>query len=564
MPAVAKFIEEHEAEILRRWRDGASRAASARGLERPELTNIMPQYVSALARAGEDLGSFPPDRRRQIESHLATRIRQGYSVEEIVDELLLLGRCVRQLSDDEPRADGKVDGTDFERLSAELNRTAAAVSAMFRKHMEEDEQDEKRYARLLRGLARAALTHGAVPLRAKLDEALALIMEGVGANSAALLLYRPESNDLVSVATSGLDGMEAYVVGLAPSSLGERLAAGSDAAAFGDVATAQLEVPEALRKSGVHSLLGTRLAEHHTFVGILYVGLCEQRPFTPRETRRLEALGEQLTLHLDNAALFAALQEKVDALESEKVLRERFVSILAHDLRGPLSTAKMAASLLGMAQSRDRTDRDERSREHAKRIDRNLDRADRMIRDLLDVSRIHAGEPLPLHLAECDLVPVARETLAELSHLHGARFVLTGDERVVGAWAADELRRSLWNLAVNAVKYGASVTPITIHVARHHDRAKISVHNEGAPIPAEEQSCLFDAFARARSTQNAGPGGWGLGLALVRAAAEAHGGRVTVKSDAATGTTFVLELPLDARAHQPASPLRPETASATP
>jgi signal transduction histidine kinase len=103
---------------------------------------------------------------------------------------------------------------------------------------------------------------------------------------------------------------------------------------------------------------------------------------------------------------------------------------------------------------------------------------------------------------------------------------------------------------VNAVKYGAKGRPITIHVATTGERATLSVHNEGAPIPQEEQEDLFVPFARARATQRGGPRGWGLGLTLVRGAAEAHGGSVTVKSDAATGTVFTLRLPRDARPYQ--------------
>jgi signal transduction histidine kinase len=296
--------------------------------------------------------------------------------------------------------------------------------------------------------------------------------------------------------------------------------------------------------------------------GVLYVGLREQRPFTAREARRLEALGEQLTLHLDNAALFAALTEKVDALRSERELRERFVSVLAHDLRGPLAAAKMAVDLSVRSPEMGPPETlEERRHELARRIDRNIDRADRMVHDLLDANRIHAGERLALRLGDCDLVGIARETIEELTESHGERFVLTGKDRVRGVWAADELRRSLWNLAVNALKYGAADRPITIHVGASGDRAELSVHNEGFPIPADEQELLFRPFARAPAAQAGVPRGWGLGLTLVRGSVEAHGGRVRVRSDAATGTTFTLDLPLDARPYQPRpDSRRPEAA----
>lgn len=547
MLTVAEFIVKHSGEILRCWFDEASRAASSRGLDRPQFTNIMPTYVSALAEAHSDLGDFPLKRRKHIESHLASRIRQGFLVEEIVDEILLVGRCVERTSDAELRPEERADPADCERLREELNRAAAAISDMFRKHMVEDEQDEKRYARLLRGIASDALQEGAEPLRSRLNQALALIMEGVGANSAALLLYRPASKDLVSVATVGIERMEEYVVGLDPSSLAGKVASRADATAVEDVATTQLAIPDGLRRSGIHSLVGIRLPAHRTLAGVLYVGLCEQRPFTAREVRRLEALGEHLTLHLDNASLVASLNEKMDALRVERELRERFVSVLAHDLRGPLSAVKMAASLLTMTPA----GREPSLSEQAKRISRNVDRADRMVRDLLDANRIHAGERLPLQLAECDLVAVARATIEELTEIHGARFVLTGDGDAFGVWSEEELRRSLWNLATNAIKYGAAGRPITVRIDATRDRVILTVHNEGAPIPEEEQERLFVPFARARAAQGGGLHGWGLGLTIVRGTAEAHGGRVTVKSSDAAGTTFSMDLPRDARPFQP-------------
>ncbi|AKU96987.1 Sensory box histidine kinase/response regulator [Labilithrix luteola] len=545
MLSVAEFIAKHSGEILQCWFDEASRAASSRGLDRPEFTNIMPTYVSALAEAHSDLGDFPRDRRKHIESHLASRIRQGFLVEEIVDEILLVGRCVDRASDAECRPDQRAAPADRERLREELYRAAAAVSDMFMKHMVEDEQDEKRYGRLLRDIASDALQEGAEPFRARLNQALTLIMEGVGANSAALLLYRPASMDLVSVATVGIERMEEYVVGLAPSSFAGKVASHADATSVEDAATTQLAIPDGLRRSGIHSLVGVRLPAHRTLSGVLYVGLCEQRPFTAREVRRLEALGEQLTLHLDNASLVASLNQKVDALRVERELRERFVSVLAHDLRGPLSAVKMATSLLTMTPDGQLPTLDEQ----AKRIGRNIDRADRMVRDLLDANRIHAGERLPLQLAQCDLVAMARATIEELTELHGARFVLTGEEHTFGVWSEEELRRSLWNLATNAIKYGAAGRPITVRIDATGDRVLLSVHNEGVPIPEEEQERLFVPFARARATHAGGPRGWGLGLTLVRGTAEAHGGRATVKSDA-TGTAFSMDLPRDARPFQ--------------
>jgi signal transduction histidine kinase len=134
--------------------------------------------------------------------------------------------------------------------------------------------------------------------------------------------------------------------------------------------------------------------------------------------------------------------------------------------------------------------------------------------------------------------------------MHGDRiFVDADDSAIRGVWSEDELHRALWNLVTNAVKYGAPDEPITIAVRRSPLGAYISVHNTGSPIPADEQAHIFDAYARARAADAADRPGWGLGLTLVRGAAEAHGGHVAVTSDRDAGTTFTIDLPLDGHAN---------------
>jgi len=80
--------------------------------------------------------------------------------------------------------------------------------------------------------------------------------------------------------------------------------------------------------------------------------------------------------------------------------------------------------------------------------------------------------------------------------------------------------------------------------------SQISVHNYGSVIAPEDQPHIFDSFTRTQEAQAKGKIGWGLGLTLVRGCAEAHGGKVTVESSAALGTTFTIHLPPDARSYQ--------------
>lgn len=240
------------------------------------------------------------------------------------------------------------------------------------------------------------------------------------------------------------------------------------------------------------------------------------------------------------------LRVNVERLDAEQGVRERFVSLLAHDLRGPLSAATMAARLLVA-----HPERLEDRRDLAVRIERSMVRAERMIHDLLDANRLRAGHRLTLDLQLCDLPEIAADVVADLSDADRKRVVLNAPESLEGVWDADQLRRALWNLITNALKYGAPDGRVDVHLGRDASSVISSVHNSGLPIPAEAQAGLFEPFGRAPGAEGRAPG-WGLGLALVRGCVDAHGGTVEVASSEEAGTTFTMRLPLDARPHQQA------------
>lgn len=236
------------------------------------------------------------------------------------------------------------------------------------------------------------------------------------------------------------------------------------------------------------------------------------------------------------------LERSVAQLEHERDLREKFVAALTHDLRTPLAAAKMGAELLALE-----TPDPVLLKDITGRIVANMDRADHMIRDLLDATRIKAGERLPLTLEECGLNEIANAALADLASVHGDRFILQVDRDVSGLWDRDSLRRMIDNLVGNAVKYGTPSTPITLRIRDRGDSVDVSVHNFGNPIPAEDQGSLFQLFKRSKSATQGGQKGWGIGLTLVQGLVEAHGGSSSVSSSADEGTVFNISLPRDAR-----------------
>lgn len=542
MASVADIIHQQRDVIMKLWLEEARAAASARGLSAVALENVMPLYVSALADQLETGHVDANDRRsKHVQSHLSSRLRQGFELAEIVDEFGLLGRCIAMRWQALPEHE-RPSPDDIERLHTHIHLAITEVTDAFRRHMLEDEQSEKRYLRRLQDVASAALHDTERPLRERIRDVLDIVKDAMAARCAGFLAHDVRAGKLVLTAWTGAEAFAPYATGVDSRSFVGKAAGEEEPTSIRDATTTPLELPDELRRSAIHSLLGVRLSARDELIGVIYVGVAETREFSARELRRLESLAERVALHLENARLFAELHDKVELLDVERALRERFVSTLAHDLRGPLSAVRLAAELL----TKEPATFDERRR-LAIKIDRNIERVDRMIRDLLDANRIRAGEPLPLRLDECDLAALAANVVDEARALHGPRFQLDLDRPVRGIWSEEALHRALWNLITNAVKYGASEAPVTIAVKHHGDLARVSVHNAGRPIPAGDQAHIFDAYARAPAPDAAGHTGWGLGLTLVRGAAEAHGGNVSVTSDAESGTTFAIDLPFDAR-----------------
>jgi PAS domain S-box-containing protein len=236
----------------------------------------------------------------------------------------------------------------------------------------------------------------------------------------------------------------------------------------------------------------------------------------------------------------AHLQEAVENLRIQRALREDFVSALSHDLRTPLTSARLGVQLLPRS-ANDSVALEKRT----EKIVGSIDRMDQMICDLLDANRIQAGEKIPLKIVRFDIVRMLHTTLESLSLVHRDSLEMTGSERIIGEWSKNQLRRAMENLINNAVKYGSADHPITVRTELvGEDQISISVHNFGKAITPEEQVTLFEQFKRSKSAQASCKQGWGVGLTLVRGIVEAHGGKITVQSTEALGTTFTLLLPL--------------------
>lgn len=264
----------------------------------------------------------------------------------------------------------------------------------------------------------------------------------------------------------------------------------------------------------------------------------------------LEVLAEDAPLTTQEAGIIVrsidlAIRESCASFfETFNGIREQFTVGLTHDLRSPLTAAKSGATLIL------RRAGDPKVPRWASRILDNVERIDRMIRDLLDASRIRAGERLPLELSAFELVALVKDTVEHLEGIHGERFQVVAVDPIHGHWSADGLRRAVENLAGNALKYGSADRPVTITMRETHGRAFVMVHNHGSYIPETDRESIFQSFRRRDVEDRRASRGWGVGLALVRGVAESHGGSIVIDSLPDHGTTFTIDIPCDARPFQ--------------
>jgi signal transduction histidine kinase len=225
--------------------------------------------------------------------------------------------------------------------------------------------------------------------------------------------------------------------------------------------------------------------------------------------------------------------------------RDDFLSIASHELRTPLSSLQLQVQLLlrpprGQQSAAISPDQ---LRDKLKVAARQVDRLNRLIDQLMDVSRISAGK-LRIEVEPLDLGAVARDVVGRFKDdaaKAGSEVIIGADAPVVGTWDRLRMEQVITNLLGNALKFG-NRKPIEIHVSNHGGGARLSVRDHGIGIAPEDVDRVFQRFERACTPRNYA--GLGLGLYIVHQIVDAHGGTIRVESQPGTGSTFTVDLPL--------------------
>jgi two-component system, OmpR family, sensor kinase len=242
----------------------------------------------------------------------------------------------------------------------------------------------------------------------------------------------------------------------------------------------------------------------------------------------------------DLAHTFADMLRELSAARGETeatLARQReFVADASHELRTPLTSILANLELLESELEGER-------REMADSALRSSRRMRRLVADLLLLARADAGREVPA--VPVDLSAVAREAAAEagaLSSDHPLALDVQGPVTVNGV--ADDLHRLAGNLIENALLHTPPGTPVTVSVRRDGDSAVLEVADRGPGVPQKLRERVFERFASGAGDGSGARGrGSGLGLAIVRAVADAHGGRVELSEAAGGGARFLVRLP---------------------
>ena len=239
--------------------------------------------------------------------------------------------------------------------------------------------------------------------------------------------------------------------------------------------------------------------------------------------------------------LTVTINDLLGRLEALFSAQRRFVADVSHELRTPLAAMQGNLDVLARGVARDPVLLDESITDMRREVGRLI----RMVNDLLLLAQSDAGNPIRHEPVELDTLVL--EVHRDLRSLSNDVLLKLGEEdQVIVTGDRDRLKQALLNLGINAIQHTPPGGSVTLHLRAENGMAYLSVVDTGEGIAPNDLPHIFDRFYRAERARTSRNGGAGLGLAIVRWIAEAHGGYVQVESAPGQGSIFTLVLPLPA------------------
>ncbi len=538
---------------------------------RPLLVDHIPRFldeiVAELQRAEQIRFSHDAiDTSRTARKHGEQRWGLGYDMDALIREYGLLRHCIIQVAKD---AGAQLSLDEFDILAKCLSIGVAEAVAEYAKLRDQELSAQKIS---LEFLAEAGqLLSSSLDYRSTLSRLVGLIvprladwctvqLEGQAVKEVrvahadpakvALLMELHERFPLADDATTGYPqvartGEPEFLPDVAPELFG-----------------AMAQSPEhlaLLRQLDACSWIIVPLRVQGVTIGAFTLAYSDsKRHYTERELVLAGELARRAAVAIDNAALYELSQKERSRVEAVTRAKDEFVAMISHELRTPLN------AILGWIRLMRDGPLSDAKRDHAFTvIERNANAQDRLVADLLDISKVITGE-VRLNLAEVNFASVVEMAVEGLRPAAEAKSIQLDLELEVERTGSvlhgdmDRLQQVVWNLLANAVKFTPLNGAVKTCLRGHGPELELVVEDNGEGIAADFLPHVFDRFCQSDSSAARRHGGLGVGLSIARHIVELHGGRIEAWSNGVgQGATFAVRLPIAAAAMTSAPALSP-------